>query len=184
VIGGVDTGMGTCGWARFDEHARRFVGIGAIATDKADGKQKTDDQGDRIDLVADVLEESLRGCDVIVVERMSFASAASIAPIALCFGVVIGIARSMRPRPRVLTVKPQVWQRAVQPTAGKRVDYDELEREVDAFVRRDPACALMLDLIDPKLRNHALDAGAMALMGAFRLNQCRPVGGRRDAASA
>ncbi len=181
MILGIDTGMATCGWARFDTIGRRFVDLGAFATEKSQGKAKTDDQVDRIEIVADVLEMVTRDVEIIVVERMSFASAASIAPIALCMGAVVGLSRAAAARPRVYTVKPQAWQRAVQPSAGKRVDYAEIERSVGEYVRRDRASERSLDSLPSDLRNHALDACAIALMGVYRLHECRPLGGHNSA---
>ncbi len=177
MILGVDTGMGTCGWARFDHARRCFDGLGAIATEQQRHKQKTDDQGDRIAQVAEALVVAMTGCDVVVVERMSFPPGGQV-PIALGFAVVVGIARTMPQRPRVYTAKPQTWQRAVLPDSGKRVDYDRLEQVIGEYVRRDAGSAIALDRLDPKMRNHALDACAISLMGAFRSHECRPLGGR------
>jgi hypothetical protein len=47
-------------------------------------------------------------------------------------------------------------------------------------VRRDPASAIALDSIPQAQRNHALDACAIALMGAFRLGECRLVRDRGE----
>lgn len=179
MIAGIDTGLGTLGWARFDPGRQRFDALGALTTEHDPTKGKTEDQCDRSELVAVVLVEAMTGCDVVVIEAMSFANANAIAPIALCFGAIVGIAAAIRPRPRLYTTKPKEWQREVVPTSGKRVDYDEVERTVGEFVRRTPTSTFELERLPRALRNHAIDGCALALMGAFRLERCRPLGGRR-----
>lgn len=174
MILGVDTGNRTFGWARFDHAKRRFDGIGAMELENNKALQKTDDQGDRVITIGGVLTEKIVGCDIVVVERMSFPPGGMV-PIALGFAVTVGVARACLDRPAVYTVKPQTWQRAVLPGSGKKVDYVELERVVGEYVRRNPETAIELDSLPPKLRNHALDAAAIAMMGAFRLHECRLV---------
>lgn len=174
MILGVDTGNRTFGWARFDHAKHRFDGLGAMELLPNKGPQKTDDQGDRTITVGGVLLERMRDCDVVVVERMSFPPGGQV-PIALGFAVTVGIARALPHRPRVYTVKPQDWQRAVLPNSGKRVDYAELARVVGEYINADRASAIALGSLVPALRTHALDACAMALMGAYRLHECRRV---------
>jgi hypothetical protein len=111
-------------------------------------------------------------CDRWIIERMSFPPGGQV-PIALGFAVAVGVGRSRRAE--LYTVKPQEWQRAVLPGSGKKVDYRELERVVGSYVRRDRQSAIALDSLEPKLRTHALDAGAIAMMGALRLHECRRV---------
>lgn len=178
MILGVDTGTATCGWARFDETTRRFAGLGAIELARNKAAQKTDDQADRIATVANELRPRMVGCDRAVVERMSFPPGGTV-PIALGFGCVVGIASGMPID--VYTVKPQDWQRAVLPKSGKKVNYAELERVVTEYVRKDRESAIALDSLPPKQRNHAIDACAIALMGAFRLHECRLVKARNAA---
>jgi hypothetical protein len=177
IVAGIDTGIGTCGWSRFDTASRRFVALGAFETEKQHHKQKTDDHDDRTAIVADVLASVVEGADIVVAERRSFASAASIGPISLCFGVIVGLVRALPQRPRLYTVAPKVWQHAVVEQEG-RINYEDIERSVGHFLRRDSGCARTLDALAPDLREHALDASAIALMGAFRLQHCRPIGGR------
>jgi len=174
MILGVDTGNRTFGWARFDHEKRRFDGIGAIELPNDKALQKTDDQADRVITIGGLLVDVVRDCDIVVVERMSFPPGGQV-PIALGFAVTVGVARAASHRPAVYTVKPQTWQRAVLPNSGKKVDYEELELLVGEYVRRDQASAIALDSLAPALRNHALDAAAIAMMGAFRLNECRLV---------
>lgn len=177
TILGVDTGNRTFGWARFDHAKRRFTGIGALELENDKSLQKTDDQADRVITIAGVLCSQIIGCDIVVIERMSFPPGGQV-PIALGFAVAVGVACACSERPPVYTVKPQTWQRAVLPNSGKKVDYDELERVVGEYVRRNPETALELDRLPRSLRNHALDAAAISMMGAFRLHECRLVKAR------
>ena len=179
IVAGIDTGMATLGWARFDTDHRRFVGVGALKTEKQSHKSKTDDQDDRIDIVAEALHGVIRCSDIVVVERRSFGGGvSSIGPISMCFGALLGIVTAMVPQPPVYTVKPQTWQREIVTNAGKRVNYAAVERVVGGYIRRDADACYQLDCIEPGLRNHAIDGGALALMGAFCLHKCRPIGGR------
>lgn len=174
MILGVDTGNRTFGWARFDHAKRRFDGLGALELVHDKSVQKTDDQGDRAITIAGLLVALVRDCDTVVVERMSFPPGGQV-PIALGFAIAIGVARSQPHAPHVYTVKPQTWQRAVLPTSAKKVDYREISRVVGEYVRKDETSAHALDRLEPRLREHALDAGAIAMMGAFRLHECRRV---------
>lgn len=178
MILGVDTGNRTFGWARFDPAARRFDGLGAVELDRDKAVQKTDDQADRTATIASLLLVIADGCERWVIERMSFPPGGQV-PIALGFAVAVGVGRARRAE--LYTVKPQDWQRAVLPESGKKVDYEQLERVVGDYVRRDERSAKQLHLLAPKLRTHALDAGAIAMMGAFRLTECRRIRERKAA---
>lgn len=172
IVLGVDTGIATYGWARFDSVSRSFVGLGARELKRDHGRQKSDDDAARAATIADELLVLGDGCERVVIEKMSFPPGGQV-PIALGFAVALTVARAKGLN--AFTVRPQVWQRAVLPLSGKRVDYVELERVIGKCVRSERDSAIALDSLEPKLRNHALDACAIALMGAFRIDECTEV---------
>jgi hypothetical protein len=179
MILGIDTGLATCGWALLDETTRRFVDLGVVITKPAKDALVTLDRARRLTVSAKILAEKAPGCSMVVVERMSFPPGAGMAaavPIALSWGAVVGVISMMSPRPELLTVSPQRWQREILPNAGKQVDYDELARNAAAYILANhPAAAKALRAIKEAHRNHAIDAAMLALMGALRPGRCERI---------
>lgn len=179
MILGLDTGLATCGWALLDETTCTFVDLGVVLTRPAKDAKVTLDRARRCNAQAAVIATKAPGCSTIVVEQMSFPVAGGVnamAAIALSWGVVLGIVATMNPRPRLLTVSPQRWQRAVLPNAGKRVDYDELAGAAGAYIlKRHPQAARALRAIPEGRQNHAIDAAMLALMGALRPQECATI---------
>lgn len=177
MILGVDTGMATFGWALLDERACRFVDLGVVVT-KPLGDKVTLDRARRCVAQSRVLAEKAPGCSTVVVEQMSFppGGANAMVPIALSWGVVLGVIANVTPRPRLLTIAPQRWQREVLPRSGGRVDYDDLAERAAAFIlSKHPRAARALELITPSARSHAIDAAMLALVGALRPGACSEV---------
>jgi hypothetical protein len=184
MILGIDTGMGTCGWALLDERTCTFVDLGVVITEAIDDKI-TLDRARRCSKQAAVLASKAPGCSTVVVEQMSFpggkpcrcckrrSGAKQVVPIALSWGIVLGINAMCEPRPRLLTISPQRWQRAVLPNAGKRVDYDELSRHAAKFIlSKHTRASVALECIPKSDRSHAIDAAMIALVGALRPRDC------------
>jgi hypothetical protein len=185
MILGVDTGLATFGWALLDERACSFVDLGVVITKKLPGAKVTLDRARRCTAQAAAIAERARGCSTIVVEQMSFppGGANAMVPIALSWGVVLGIAAMLDPRPRLLTIAPQRWQREVLPNAGRAVDYDELARAAgEHLLSRHPRARDALRRIPEGRRNHAVDAAMIALCGALRPQRCEGVDGPRHRA--
>lgn len=180
MILGVDGGLATCGWALLDETRREFMDLGVIVQPKTDGaRTMTLERARRITVQAQVLAQKVPGCSRIVVEQMSFppGGANAMVPIALGWGALLGIVAMLDPRPRLLTLSPQRWQREVVPYAGKQVDYEELAEAAAAHIlRRHPKAHAALMRIPPSHRSHALDAAMIALVGALRPHRCDEVG--------
>ena len=178
MILGVDTGMATCGWALLDEKTCSFVDLGVVLTKPLKGGRVTLDRARRCNVQARVLAEKAVGCTTVVVEQMSFppGGANAMVPIALSWGVVLGLVAMLDPRPRLLTIAPQRWQREVLPNAGKSVDYDELARQASLFIaRRHPRAWAALERIPRSQQNHALDAAMLALVGALHPARCEAI---------
>ena len=179
MILGIDTGLATCGWALLDETTRQFQDLGVIEQPKSPAMNVTLDRAVRTNKQAQVLAGKLVGCSMIVVEQMSFPPGAGInaaVPIALSWGVVVGLVASMPVRPRLLTVSPQKWQRAVQPNAGKRIDYDEIAHTAAQYIlSKHPQASMALQLLPKAQQSHAIDAAMIALMGALRPGVCTEV---------
>ena len=187
MILGIDTGTATLGWSLVDERTCRFVDLGTVFTEQLD-ENVTLDQARRASIGARVIAEKAQGCSMVVVERLSFpggkpckickrrSGPKQVLPIALSWGVIVGIVSMLNPRPRLLTIAPQRWQRMVQPNAGRKVDYDGLARDAAKFIlHRHPAVAPALLMLPKSKRSHAIDASMIALVGALQPNACDEV---------
>jgi Holliday junction resolvasome RuvABC endonuclease subunit len=179
VILGVDTGLATCGWALLDERACSFVDLGVVTQKAVKGRTITLDRIQRANALAQVLGSHVRGVSIVVVESLSLGMPGAIAKLSvgLSWGTLLGIVAMLDPKPRLLTIAPQRWQREVLPNAGKSVDYDELARAAaEHLLARHPAAARALRRIPESKRNHAIDAAMIALCGALRPQRCEDVG--------
>jgi hypothetical protein len=187
MILGIDTGMRTVGWSLLDERTCSFRDLGTVETEPMD-EHVTIDRARRSSIGAKVIAEKAPGCSLIVVEQMSFPGGKpcrickrrcgpkQVVPIALSWGVVLGIVAMLDPQPRLLTISPQRWQRMVQPNAGRKVDYGELSRAAAKFIlTKHPRAAMSLLKIPNGLREHAIDASMIALAGALRPHACDEV---------
>lgn len=181
MILGIDTGMATCGWALLDEKAKSFVDLGVVLTKPIKGGAVTLDRARRCNVQAGVLAEKLQnhGVSTIVVERMSFppGGANAMVPIALSWGVVLGLVAMLDPKPRLLTIAPQRWQREILPSAGKAVDYDVLARRAAQFLlsRHPNAARRLTDDIPRAHWSHAIDASMLALIGWLASHRCEAI---------
>lgn len=177
MILGLDTGMATCGWALLDDSKTSFVDLGVVITKVLNPKDLTLERARRMNTQANVVAEKAAGCHTVVVEQMSFPPGANAKiAIALSWGVVLGIVTMLDPRPRLITIAPQKWQRTVLPNAGKKVDYDELSRVAAKFIlSKHPRAAVALQSIPKSHRSHAIDAAMLALVGALRPRDCDAV---------
>jgi hypothetical protein len=81
----------------------------------------------------------------------------------LPWGVLVGLAVMLRAE--LLEVPAKVWQRAVLPTAAKKVDYDDLARELTAFATGQAEQDLLR--VPRPERTHALDAVGIGLFVAL-----------------
>lgn len=179
MITGLDTGTETFGWAQLDEGTRTLLDLGVIIQHRSPNVPLQLDRAERALVQASEVVQRVRGSHTLVIEAMSFGGGVkSIAPIALSFGVALGIAASSAEPPRVLTIAPQRWQREILPDTGKRVDYARVAAQVERFVHtpRNANAAAKLAAIPDRHRNHALDAVALALIGALRPRACMTVG--------
>jgi len=181
MILGVDTGMGTGGWALLDETNCSFVDVGVVITKRVKDAPVTLDRARRMTVQAGVLAAKAKGANLssIVVERMSFPPGGvnAMVPIALSWGALIGIHAMLDPQPRLLTIAPQRWQREVLPNAGKNVDYGELARRAaEHILSNHPRAAKAFEAIPPSQWSHAIDAAMIALVGALRPQRCERIG--------
>jgi hypothetical protein len=175
VILGIDTGIATCGWALLDERMCSFVDLGVLVQPPSEGKTITLDRLHRSNVLAKVISKHAPGCSTIVVEQLSLGMPGAIAKlnVGLSWGVVLGVVAMLDPRPRLLTISPQRWQRVVLPNTGKKVDYDELSHTAAKFIlSKHPRAATALESIPKRDRSHAIDAAMLALVGALRPKEC------------
>lgn len=178
TIVGIDTGLATCGWAVLDERTCTLVDLGVVLTEKSPGEKVTLDRVERAFIQASVLTEVVRDASVVVVEAMSFppGGANAMVSIALSWGLALGIVASAPMRPTLLAVSPQRWQREIDPSAGKRVDYEKLSAKLQEHMRqRHPRAYASLEGIAGRHRNHAIDAAALALVGHLAPGRCMTV---------
>jgi Holliday junction resolvasome RuvABC endonuclease subunit len=175
MILGIDTGLATCGWALLDERSKTFVDMGVLVQKPTEGRTITLDRLQRSNALAKVLATKAPGCSTVIVEQLNLGMPGAIAKLSvgLSWGVVLGIVAMLDPRPRLMTIAPQRWQRAVLPNTGKTVDYDELARAAAKLIlTRHPRAAASLESIPQRHRSHAIDAAMIALVGALRPRDC------------
>lgn len=175
MILGIDTGLATCGWALLDDRTCRFVDLGVVIQKPIKGEKVSLDRMRRANALAGVLAAKVPGVDVVCAESLSLGMPGALAKLAvgLSWGTVLGIVAMMEPRPRLLTIAPQRWQREVLPGAGRAVDYDQLARSAATYLLANhPNAARALRAIDPRDRNHAIDAAMIALCGALHPERC------------
>jgi hypothetical protein len=190
MILGIDNGTATCGWALLDETTCEFVDMGVVIQPKRDDSRTvTLERERRANLQAQILASKAPGASTIVLEQMSFASgppcklckrrghANAMISVGMSWGIVLGIVAMLDPRPRLLTIAPQRWQREVLPNAGRSVDYDELARiAAHHLLLRHPKAVAALGRINASDRNHAVDAAMIALVAGLRPQKCDQVG--------
>lgn len=162
-----------------DERRCEFLDLGVVIQKPRKGT--TDVAMDRVrrcNILAQRIADRAVGCTLIVVEQLSLGVPGSIAKLSLglSWGVVAGVCAAMSPRPKLLTIAPQRWQREVMPNTTKRVDYDALSRAAAKHIlTRHPRAVEALERIAKKDRNHAIDAAMIALVGALRPHRCEVV---------
>ena len=190
MILGLDTGTATCGWALLDDARCEFVDLGVVVQPKRDeARTATLERERRAHNQARVITSKAPGCSTVVVEQLSLGIRGKIAclSVGLSWGIILGSVAQLEalghPRPRLLTIAPQRWQREVLPSAEGEVDYEELARRAAAhLLRRHPRASAALERIPAKHRNHAIDAAMIALVGALRPHRCDAVGETKEAA--
>lgn len=181
MILGIDTGIASCGWALLDEQSCTFLDLGVIVQrkEKRHARTLTLERARRANVQAGVIAAKAPGCSMIVCEQMSLGMPGAMAKVAIgmSWGIILGVTAMISPRPKLLTIAPQRWQREVLPSAGKEVDYDELARAAgEHLLQRHPRAAAALQRIPEKDRQHAIDAAMIALCGALRPQRCDVVG--------
>ncbi len=172
---GIDSGLATFGWALLDEDTLEPLNLGVIVTKPNGDLPVTLDRSLRLLTQTDVVIEAVRGCRTVVIEQMSFppGGANAISAISLSYGAAVGVIAALNPRPRMLTISPQKWQRLVLETDAKKVDYETVYAAGCAFVQeRAPKVYASLLTIPAQHRNHAIDAMLLALVGAMRPDAC------------
>lgn len=175
MILAVDPGQRTCGWAIVAPRTARVVSLGTLVLEPDDRVRKTLDRKARSERQADLLRElaSAHRITAIAAEAPSLGGppASRLAMAIALYGswgllTMLGRVRGVP----VIEVPPKTWQRAIQPDAGKAVDYDKLFAELAAFIEGQ-AGRVLLDLaaISKSHRNHALDAVGVGVFAALRL---------------
>lgn len=179
MILGVNAHSPLLGWALLDDAACSFIDLGVVVTKPLEADRAvTLDRAARANAQAAVIAERARGCHTIVVERMPVdgPDGGALVPVALSWGVAIGVIATLDPRPRLLTIAPSRWQREVLPHAGEQVDYDELAHTAATYLLANhPRAAERLLAIKKQDRNHAIDAAMLALMGALQPAKCERI---------
>jgi len=187
MILAVDPGLATCGWSVLDDRGR-VQDLGAILTERDATIDESTDRARRVDQQAQKLGEVARRHNVRMIgcEAMSFGGPPAARfhmaiSVGLSWGVVAGVARTLGLA--LYSVAPKLWQRAAQPGAGKRVNYDKLEKALDAYVAgQGPRAIASLAVIAKSNRNHALDAVGIGVFVALRREQADRIVNERAAA--
>lgn len=172
MILAVDPGIASCGWAIVTPGTGRVLELGVIASDRDDRFDVTADRARRADRQAEALLELVRrhDCKAIAAESVSIGGPPHVRTtmalsLSLSWGVLVGLARTLGLA--LYEATPKVWQHAVQPDAGKKIDYDKLFAAMARYVRGQ-AAAEQLAALRPSHRNHALDAAGVGLLAALR----------------
>jgi hypothetical protein len=181
VILGVDPGLATCGWAVLD-HAGRVADLGVVLQGPDAELDEAVCRARRANVQAAALHAvAVRyGCTVIGCEAMSFggppkARFAMAISVGLSWGGVSAIATALGCE--LYSVPPKVWERAVQPTTTRKVDYPKLEAALSRYVSEHARESLAA--ISKATRNHALDAVGIGMFVALRREQADRIMNRR-----
>ena len=185
VILAIDPGLGTFGWSVVDPAGARVIALGLRLSEPTASVDEHTDRARRIDAQADAVAELARRYQIteIALESMSFGGApkarfAMAVSICLSWGAAAGVASSFGID--LSAVPPKRWERAVVPNAGKRVNYDQVESAVTAYVRRFQDPAVQLAQIAKGQRNHAIDSVGVGLFAALRPHQVEVICRRRS----
>lgn len=174
MILGIRTDTLACGWALLDEQARSFVEVGAHAQKMPKGEAITLGGIHRTEALAKVIASKAIGCSAIVVDHA--AGELSQISVGLPWGILIGVASMLDPRPRLLTVARERWQRIVMPTADRRSDLASLATAAGAhLLKRHPRALATLERTATRHKEHAIDAALIAMCGAFHAGLCDPI---------
>lgn len=195
MIAAFDTGAGTFGWAKIDDsdprHPIADLGV-VIQPPHANAKKnKTLEREHRIQTQAELVAIAARGCHTVIVEQMSFppgrfcaqckrrGNVDAITSIALSFGAIQGVVAATVPRPKIVTLRPLAWQRALLGTAKGPIDYDRIEQIAKWHLLRQPIAVRALERISRAAdRRHAYDAAMIAYVGATFPELCAAVEAR------
>lgn len=168
MILGLDLRAGVCGWSLLDEQARSFVNLGVHALGRVSQlEHATLTRLDRVHGLARVVAARAPGCSVIVVERWHPGVIGELEA-GVAWGSVIGVAAAMTPRPRLLTVEAERWQREV--LLGERDASEDLAYAAAAhLLRGHPRADSAMHRLSPREREPAIAAAMIALYGTLRL---------------
>lgn len=165
----IDIALATCGWSVVEVPTGKVLDLGVVITEPSATLGVQADRVARMQIQAAKLDRVLEshGCSAVVVESLSFAKRGGInaaASVCLSMGVAIGLAAAHAIA--LYTVQPKQWQHAVLGRKGK-VDYDQVETELHAYVEGMGGAALESLLTIPKgQRNHPLDSVAVGVYAA------------------
>lgn len=180
MILSVDPGQRTCGWAIVAPRTARVAALGTLVVDPDDRMRKTLDRKRRAEIQARHLRAlaDTYAITAIAGEAPSFGGppAARFAmAVALCTSWGILTTLGLWFDVPVIEVPPKTWQRAIQPDAGKAVNYDRLFADLAGFVGDQATRALSdLEAIKVSMRNHALDAVGVGVYAAIELGVGQP----------
>ena len=183
MILAIDPGLSTCGWALVAPITGRVIALGLLLSECDSALDKSTDRCRRIADQAQAvvaLARTTAGDErvtAIAAEAMSIAGGparyAMAISLGLSWGALAGVATALGKQ--LVEVPPKVWQRAIVPDAGKRVDYDQVFAKLDKFVRG--AAAEQLAAIPMRHRNHALDACGIGVFAALRMSETTRIRG-------
>ena len=177
MILGLDLRSSVCGWTLLDETTSSFMNLGVQTLGRAGRLQETTlTRLDRSYGLARVLAAHATGCTAIVVERWVPEKLPEL-DVGLAWGSLLGVVATINPRPRLLTLEPERWQREV--LLGKREHDRETAYTTAAYVLRGhPRAEAALRRLPLREREPAIAAAMIALYGVLRLAKSK----RGDAA--
>lgn len=181
MILAIDPGLATCGWAVLDDDAR-VVDLGVILSERdstidesTDRARRADHQADQLSSIAIVNSVGEMGCEAMSFGGPPAARFRMAISVGLSWGVVTGVARTLGIG--LYSVAPKLWQRAVQPSAKKSVNYTKLEAALTAYVSEQAFASLKS--ITRANRNHAIDAVGIGMFVKLRREQADRIVARR-----
>ncbi len=175
MILGIDLRGAACGWSLLDEAASSFTGLGVHTLGRPERIDRaTLGRMDTVHGLARVIAARAPGCSTIVVERW-VPEAMRELDAGLAWGTLLGVASMLTPRPQLLTLEPQAWQREL--ALGRRDLLGEVAYANAQYVLRGhPRADEALRRLPANVREPAIAAAMIALQGALRLAKSKRAG--------
>lgn len=182
MILAVDNGLCDLGWAVVAPRGR-VLALGVLH------QENVAEMDEAIDRAIRTWRQALRlrhvaqayGCTTLVAEAMSFggppkARFAMAISLGLSWGATAALAVALGLN--LGAIPPKTWQRAIDPTQGRAIDYAKIEVLITEFISGEALDDL--HRIPARRRNHAIDAAGIGICGAVLPGLVQRIAGVAD----